>query len=134
MKSVEKVTGRILATAFVFFSGVTVSLAQSGWTPTPGGGGDSDLIGWVRAILIFLVSLSALIAVAILIFNGVKYMTASGDEKKIQDATSGITWAVIGLVVVGIAWLIVNFVINQIIERDPAPASYLLELASRVLG
>lgn len=133
MKSVQKVIGGVLATAFVFLSGTVVSLA---WVPEGGGDGQDDLIGWIRAILMFIVGLAGLIAVAILIFNGIKYMTASGDEQKIQSATSGITWAVIGLVVVGIAWLIVNFVINRIIQMDPdngASVTHFMEFVSRMV-
>jgi len=54
-----------------------------------------------------------------LIFAGYSYMTANGDENKIQTATKSLTWAIIGLVVCFVAVILVRFVGNKILGTDP---------------
>ncbi len=75
-----------------------------------------DLVTWITDILELLIALAGIVAAAVLIFNGFMYITASGDEGKIQKATKGITYAIIGLIIAAIAFLIVNFVIDQLEE------------------
>lgn len=79
-----------------------------------GSGLDGGFQGWFENLLLSIIGLAGLVAVAVLIFNAFLYITASGDEGKIQKATKGITYAVVGLVVAAIAFLIVNFVIQNI--------------------
>ena len=67
-----------------------------------------DLLNWG-------IGLTALVAVVMLIWNGIRYITANGDEDKIKGATKGITYAIIGLVICFFSILIVNFVIKNIV-------------------
>ncbi len=60
------------------------------------------VMGWVLAII-------ALIAFIYLIINGVKYITAGGDAAKATEARTGILNAIIGVVVVLIAFVILRF-------------------------
>ena len=46
----------------------------------------------------------------ILIIGGLKWITSGGDEKKVAAARSGITNALIGLVIVFAAWAIVRLI------------------------
>lgn len=62
-------------------------------------------------ILTILTSAAAVIAVIFIIIAGIKFVTSSGDEKKLASAASTITYAIIGLVVTALA-----FVILQIIQ------------------
>ena len=62
-----------------------------------------------------MISLSALIAVAVLIYSGLQYILASGDEGKVEKATKGITYAIVGLVICFVAVLIVNFVLTRLL-------------------
>lgn len=59
-----------------------------------------------------------LIAVIFIIIGGVKFMTAGGDEQKVQDATKTIQNALIGLVLVILSGLIVNFILNRIEGKE----------------
>ncbi len=77
-----------------------------------GVGGDAT--GWFEDVIIWIIGLAGLVAVAVLVFNGFMYITASGDEGKVQKATKGITYAVVGLVIAAIAFIIVNFIIDAI--------------------
>lgn len=52
------------------------------------------------------------IAVAIILLGGFKWMTAGGNEEKIESAKKLLTAAIIGLVIILLAWAIVIFAIG----------------------
>ena len=53
-----------------------------------------------------------------LIAAGYSYITASGDETKVEKATKTLTNAIIGLAICFIAVLLVNFVLTNILKAD----------------
>ena len=57
------------------------------------------------------------IAVIMIIIGGLRYITSTGDSGNINSAKNTILYAIIGLVVVALAQIIVNFVLAKI---DPA--------------
>lgn len=57
--------------------------------------------------------LVALAAAVYIIFAGIRYISSQGDETASEKAKKGIFYAVIGLVVIGLAALIVNFTIGS---------------------
>jgi type IV secretory pathway VirB2 component (pilin) len=61
------------------------------------------------------ISFSVLIAVVALIIAGFKYILAMGDEEKVEDATKSLIFAIVGLVIVFIAPLIVEFITNTLL-------------------
>jgi len=66
-----------------------------------------DLGSVVAAALPLIVSATGLLMFAYLIFGGLKYITASGDSKQIQEAVKTITNAIIGLTIVfGSFWVV----------------------------
>ena len=56
--------------------------------------------------------LVAVVAVLFLVFYGFQYITAGGDPEKAKKARSGIINAIIGIIVVALAFTIVHFAIN----------------------
>lgn len=62
----------------------------------------------------FAISASVIVAVVALIMAGFKYILAMGNEDKIKSATQSLVFALIGLVVVFIAPLIVQFVMSNL--------------------
>ncbi|MBI4089835.1 MAG: hypothetical protein HY421_00365 [Candidatus Kerfeldbacteria bacterium] len=62
-----------------------------------------NVVSWVLGML-------ALLAVVFIIYAGFVWMTAAGNEEKIERAKKIISSAVIGLVIVILAWAIVIFV------------------------
>jgi len=76
------------------------------------GGGDvmqiiMNIISWVLGIL-------SLVAVIVIIYGGVRYMTSAGDSGKVKDAKNTILYGIIGLVIALLAFAIVSFVIGGI--------------------
>lgn len=54
--------------------------------------------------------LGALLAVVMLIVGGFKYITSRGDMKATDSARQTITWAILGLVGIAVAYLVISLV------------------------
>ncbi|MGI5898064.1 MAG: Mbov_0395 family pilin-like conjugal transfer protein [Candidatus Dojkabacteria bacterium] len=80
--------------------------------------GEGDLLTFLRSLLNTGIALAALVCVAILIYAGYSYITASGDETKIQKATSTLTWAIVGLIICFVAVILVQFVLTKLIKAQ----------------
>src|SRR3990170_2701073 len=63
-------------------------------------------------IVTILISVAAAVSIIFIMIAGIKFVTSSGDEKKLASATSTLTYAIIGLAVT-----ILAFVILQIVQR-----------------
>ena len=65
----------------------------------------------------FAIGAAAVLCVAILIASGYMYITAAGDETKIEKAGKSLTFAVIGLAIAFISVILVNFVLDEILLK-----------------
>ncbi|PIY96861.1 MAG: hypothetical protein COY66_02370 [Candidatus Kerfeldbacteria bacterium CG_4_10_14_0_8_um_filter_42_10] len=74
--------------------------------------GSSDLQTTVIAIIQWVLGLLGLVAVIMILLGGFKWMTAGGNEEKIESAKKLLTAAIIGLVIVLLAWAIVIFALG----------------------
>lgn len=68
----------------------------------------------MNSIITWIGLAATLIAVLYLIWNGIQYITAGGDEEKQTVAKRGITGSVIGIIVILLAYVIVRVVTNTI--------------------
>ncbi|OGE12882.1 hypothetical protein A3G14_03255 [Candidatus Curtissbacteria bacterium RIFCSPLOWO2_12_FULL_38_9] len=62
-------------------------------------------------VLLILTGAAAIIAFIFIIIGGFKFLTSSGDEKKLASATATLTYAIIGLAVTILAFIIVRLVL-----------------------
>ena len=69
----------------------------------------SDIIKIVVNTLLYLLGA---VAVIIIIYSGILYITAGGDANNITKAKNTLLWSVVGLIVAVLAWSIVNFALN----------------------
>lgn len=58
-------------------------------------------------------AIGGVIAVIMIIVQGLRYITANGDSNSIGSAKHGIIYAVVGLVIIALAQILVKFVINK---------------------
>ena len=77
---------------------------------------DSDLKATITNIVQWALGFLALIAVIMIIVGGFMWMTAGGNEERVEKAKKMISAAVIGLIIILLAWAIVIFVIGVIEE------------------
>lgn len=62
-------------------------------------------------------SLLGIIFIILMVLAGYNWMTASGNEQKVEDAKSTIKRAIIGLVIVIGSWAIWRFLLENLIDR-----------------
>jgi hypothetical protein len=70
----------------------------------------SNLFQEVFLVISFLIGSATLLTIGYVLYGGVRMILARGDPKRVQDAKSTMTNAIIGLIMVLLAYLIVNFV------------------------
>ncbi|MDX9739418.1 MAG: pilin [Candidatus Dojkabacteria bacterium] len=80
-------------------------------------GPDTDLLTWVVTVLNWVIGLAALVAVAMIIAAGYMYITAGGDEGKVEKATKTLTNSIIGLILCFVAGMIVRFVLTNVLGQ-----------------
>lgn len=68
----------------------------------------------VQPIITAILSLIGVLFLGLAIFGGIRWMTAQGNEKRLSEAHSILTNAVIGLIVVAAAYAISYFVLKSI--------------------
>ncbi len=76
-----------------------------------GVGGGDQFVTVIQNILNSIIAISGTVAVIFIIIGGVNYMTSTGDPGKIQKARQTILYAVIGLIICALAFVIVNVAI-----------------------
>lgn len=72
--------------------------------------GNADLKGTVLNVIRWLLGLMTLIAVTLIIYGGFVWLTAAGNEERVEKAKQIISAAVIGLIIILLAWAVVIFV------------------------
>ena len=69
-----------------------------------------DLTGLILKAVNVILLVAGVVAFIVLIFGGIGYMTSSGDPEKAEKAKNTIIYAIIGIVVVMLAYAIVMFI------------------------
>lgn len=80
-------------------------------------GGLSDLqsiISWGTTVLLFG---ATVLAIFLLIFAGIQWITSGGNKEKVQTAQKKIIWTIIGLVVIFSSFMIIS-IIGSLVEVD----------------
>jgi TRAP-type C4-dicarboxylate transport system permease small subunit len=70
---------------------------------------------FIKNALNLAIGAAAVICVAIMIGAGYMYITAAGDETKVEKATKTLTFAIVGLAICFISVLLVNFVLTDLL-------------------
>ncbi len=107
MKKFALITSSILLLAMPFVASAATSYSIE---PVEVGLGTADLKETVINIIQWVLGILALVAVVMIIIGGFQWMTAAGNEERIEKAKKVISAAVIGLIIVLLAWAIVIFV------------------------
>ena len=81
-------------------------------------GGENDLEGVsandiITNLISWVIGIGGVIAAIFLVYGGISYITASGDAGKLTKAKNAILYSLIGLAIVALSEVILNFVINS---------------------
>ena len=91
--------------------GLNTGAVFSGIAPNTGQGA---LLGAIKDIVNVLLTLAAIIAVIFVIIGGVRYITSQGDEDAALLAKNTIIYAILGVIVIALSAVIVNFLLGAI--------------------
>ena len=98
----------------ILMAAPTIALAQAG-----GNSGQlvppeikpiSNIVSVIRAIIQFILVVAFVLAFIMLLIGGIRWITAGGDEKAVGSARNMITAALIGLVIVLVAYALIRLV------------------------
>jgi len=96
----------LIGTFFLFlFSSVASSNAQDF-------AGIEQLNSVFKSLITNVAIIGGFLAFIAFIIGGFKYITARGDPKAVAGAQATLTWAIIGLVLIIVAWLVLVFIQN----------------------
>ncbi len=70
------------------------------------------IIQFAKDLLNTAILFSAVVAVGLIIYSGILYMTATGEADKVERARKALTAAVIGMVIVFIARMLIVFLLT----------------------
>ena len=118
LKKIRKFSSFMVAAYAVHYTSIVSKVMAQGakdFLP-PNKTGSPDFISFVQSAINLAIGIAGLIAVGFLVYSGIQYIVAAGDESKVEKATKGITYAVVGLIVCFISVLIVNFVIDKVLK------------------
>jgi len=86
----------------------------------PTGLGSRDVREMTASIIRTLLGLLGILAVVIILIGGFKWMTAMGEDEKIESAKKLLSAGIIGLVIILCAYAIANYAIGQLVDTTTA--------------
>ena len=115
MSNIKKVRNKIASLSFILFA-LSANIASAIWTsPSKPEGVPTEFDSAVLNATNWILGFVGMIAVLMLIWGGVTYLTSAGDEDKAKTGKKTLSYAIIGLVVAGIAYAIVDVIVTTIL-------------------
>lgn len=108
------VTSLALTAPTVLFAADPTSTVPQGIQPIDSSFGDLSLGALLSKIIIWVLGFAAAVAVLFLIIGGLQYVTSAGNKDRVDKAKQTILYAVIGLIVIALSFVIVTFITNNL--------------------
>lgn len=77
-----------------------------------------DLVDVLSGVIDWFVWLVSALAVIAIVYSGIMYMTAGGDETKAATAKKNLLWAILGIIIVFLSYAIIG-IIHNIVSTAP---------------
>lgn len=111
-----QVQNGLCAGSTLTFTDQNSATANAGQCTAVASEGSTDKVNDTVSLIINIFSwVVGVVAVIMIIVGGFKYITSGGDSGKITSAKNSIIYAIIGLVIVALAQIIVQFVLTKIV-------------------
>ena len=89
--------------------------SKFGMGSNQGAGGSKASVAEIIAVVVkFLLGLVGALSVLVIVIAGIMYIISGGDEGKVDKAKSWITYALIGLAIALLGFVIVNTVVDEL--------------------
>ena len=76
--------------------------------------GEATVDSTIATVINIISLIAAVIAVIMIIIGGIRYITSNGDSGSTSGAKNTVIYAVVGLVIIALAQLIVQFVVQRL--------------------
>ena len=76
----------------------------------PGPAGIQQLQEMIVRVINLSVELAFITLTVMLVWSGIKFLTSGGDPKALQSAAQSMTWALLGILFLALAWLTLNLI------------------------
>ena len=108
----------VLSSMFLFINNAFAEGWEMGDKPT---GVPESFDNAVLNLTNWILGFVSMIAVLMIIWGGVMYIGSAGDETKATTGKRVVTYALIGLVIAGIAYALVNVIVTIVLAPAPPP-------------
>jgi len=120
IKNIEKIIKKLNYTFLIIFCSLFFSTSVSAitkWTAPPQPGGvPTDIDAGILNLTNWVLGFISMIAVLMIIWGGVQYLTSAGDTNKAESGKKTITYAFIGLVIAALSYAIIKVIVVTILK------------------
>ena len=127
MKKISKMltTGMSAVTlGFLYSKSVlagSIDNITNGLDRTKDAAGDLEMNDVIKTIITTMLFIVGILAVIMIIYGGIRYVTAHGDKTQVASAKDTVVYAVVGLVVAIVAYALVDWVVNLFKAKGGKP-------------
>ncbi len=120
----------LVYTQNAFAAGNGLTNVQSGVTTTETAAGGLSMQTVISTVIGTMLFVVGLLAVVMLIYGGIRYVTSHGDKAQVTAAKETIMYAVVGLVVAIAAFAVVQWITNDVFKGGASSGSSSSESSS----
>lgn len=124
----------LVYTQNAFAAGNGLTNVQSGVTTTETAAGGLSMQTVISTVIGTMLFIVGLLAVVMLIYGGIRYVTSHGDKAQVTAAKETIMYAVVGLVVAIAAFAVVQWITNDVFKGGASSGSSSSESSSSTDG
>lgn len=78
-----------------------------------------NLLNFISNLIKVVLGLVGAILLVLIIYGGFTYATAAGSDEKVKKARNILTYAIIGIVIIAVAWIATDYIIGNILIGTP---------------
>lgn len=88
---------------------------------TTGSGGFCCALWTVSNLSRLILGLMGAVALLFFIYGGFKWITSAGESGRVKEGQKMMTQTVIGMAIIALAWVVVNFVVTSLADKPQLP-------------
>lgn len=104
------VAGGVLLVLALLLASPTVRAAGGDGIVNPLEGACADIKSCLENVVRYVLGLAGVLALAAIVYGGFLYISAAGNQERVESGKNAVTYSIIGLVIIGFAYAIVSFV------------------------
>ncbi len=78
--------------------------------------GETNIYVFISTVISVLLSVSGLVFLTIMVYAGLRWMTARGNEEKVEKAKNAIFGALIGFILVSVSYGLSTFIFSSLVK------------------